>query len=83
MASSPDSAPATKYAGSAVPPRPTLLRNLGFWLLTMLLGSVCMLVAPALKSGFTSKATSTFLTVGGLATLLSLVALPLLLLRLP
>ena len=49
----------------------------------MLLGSVCMVVAPALKSGFTSKVTITFLTVGGLATLLSLAALPLLLLRLP
>jgi hypothetical protein len=49
----------------------------------MLLGSVCILVAPALKTGFTSKTTVTFLTVGGLSTLLSLAALPLLLLRLP
>ncbi len=64
-------------------PRPTLLRNLGFWLLTMLLGSGCMLVAPALKRGFTSKITVSVLKAGGLSTLLSLAALPLLLLCLP
>lgn len=83
MNSLPDSPPAIADANNAGPPRPTLLRNLIFWLLAMLLGSVCILVAPALKTGFTSKATVTFLTVGGLATLLSLAALPLLLLRLP
>lgn len=83
MASSPDAVPATEYAGSAVPPRLTLLRNLSFWLLTMLLGSGCMLVAPVLKRGFASKITVAVLKVGGLSTLLSLVALPLLLLCLP
>jgi hypothetical protein len=83
MASSPDSALLTEHAGSTVSPRPTLLRNLSFWLLAMLLGSACILVAPVLKSGFTSQATVIFLKVGGLATLLSLAALPLLLLCLP
>lgn len=49
----------------------------------MLLGSGCMLVAPVLKRGFASKITVAVLKVGGLSTLLSLVALPLLLLCLP
>jgi hypothetical protein len=49
----------------------------------MLLGSVCMLVAPVLKRGFASKITVAVLKTGGLSTLLSLVALPLLLLCLP
>lgn len=79
----PDSPSAIAEANSAGPPRPTLLRNLGFWLLTMLLGSGFILVAPVLKRGFASKITIAVLKVGGLSTLLSLAALPLLLPCLP
>ncbi len=79
----PDSPPIAAYASSAVLPRPTLRRNLGFRLLAMLLGSVCLLVTPALASNFKGKVIITFLTVSGAATTLSLAALPLLLPCLP
>lgn len=77
---SPDLQPATEDASAtAMPPHPTPLRNVGFWLLAMLLGLVLMLLLAALTASGEDKNSGVFsLGIAGLATILSLVAMPLL-----
>lgn len=81
----PDLQPAAEYASSAdTLSRPTLPRNLGFWLLAMLLGSVFILLFPMLTASSRNKDSFGFcLLAAGLATIWSLAALPLLLPLLP
>jgi hypothetical protein len=84
MELSPDSQPiAAYYTSTTVPPRPTSLHNLGFWLLAMLLGSVVMLLLPALTNSGSKGSQGFLLYAAGLATILSLAALPFLLPLLP
>lgn len=76
MELSPDSQPAAEYATL---PQPDLVRNLSFWLLTILLGSVFMLLLPTLTTSTNNKDSYGFLVaVAGFASILSLAALPLL-----
>ena len=85
MESSPDLQPTAEYAASAaILPRPTVVHNLSFWLLTMLLGSVVLLLLLAMISSSRDKdAFGYLLLAAGAATVLSLAALPLLLPLLP
>ena len=94
MESSPTLPAATSCAaGTAFLARPTLLRNLGFWLLAMLLGLGLLLLAFAAmliissgnhSDGLWNKSSYNLVsTTAGLATKYSLAALPLLLLLLP
>jgi hypothetical protein len=84
MESSPDTQPIAEHdINTAIPPRPTLVHNLGFWLLAMLLGSVALLLFPALTNSGSKGNQGFLLYAAGLATILSLAALPLLLPLLP
>ncbi|GAB3638542.1 hypothetical protein GCM10027422_41320 [Hymenobacter arcticus] len=85
MELSPDLPPAIAYAtNTASPPRPTLLRNLGFWLLAMLFGLVLLLLWSALTTNSTNGGNyNDILPLAGLITIFSLAALPLLLPLLP
>lgn len=85
MELSSDLPPAVAHATStATPPRPTVLRNLGFWLLAMLFGLVLLLLWSALTTTSTNGSNYTgILPLAGLVTIFSLAALPLLLPLLP
>ena len=85
MELSADSQPETEYdTSAAAPPRPTLLRNLGFWLLAMLVGLVLMLLFAVLAVSSSDKYGFGIVVLSaGYTTILSLAALPLLLPLLP
>ncbi|RZL08627.1 MAG: hypothetical protein EOO62_14990 [Hymenobacter sp.] len=85
MELSSDLPPAVAYATSAATPlRPTLLRNLGFWLLAILFGLVLLLPWSALTTNSTNGDNyKDILLLACLVTIFSLAALPLLLPLLP
>jgi hypothetical protein len=84
MELSPDLQPEAEYDVSvAIRPRPTFVRNLNFWLLAMMLGSVLILLYPALTATSGKGSQGILLYAAGLSIVLSLAALPLLLPLLP
>lgn len=88
MEFSPDLQPIAEHdISAAILPRPTVVHNLSFWLLTMMLGSVFLLLLPTMTAGTAgSRDKDVFgylLLAAGSATVLSLAALPLLLPLLP
>ena len=80
MEISPDLPPAIDHP--ATPLAPTLSRNLSFWLLAMLLGSMFLLLLPVIMDTYHDKDGYRFVVIA-LATILSLATLPLLLPLLP
>ena len=85
MKSSPDlPPPSVCTASAAILPRATLILNLSFWLLAMLLGLAFLLLFATLMAIIRGRPSyDLVLIAAGLATRYSLAALPLLLLLLP